>query len=102
MENASTKYGGFAGAGLRLRDRVTPFQNGHDSPCLDGGWLLKAICKDAAEQLVFETHLVERRDDLHIFGRVEREGRFSLERLRAARRRHWAARWSASMLLRAA
>ena len=84
------------GTRLRLRYNVPAFGDGHDGSLLDRRWLLKVVGVDAADEILLEVHLVERRrhadflaalkDQFLVAGVIhwwwlvgEREGRWEVE-----------------------
>lgn len=64
LKDANSKGTGLASARLGLGDGVTALDNRHNGALLDGAGLLKAVRVDAAQQVLAETHVVERLYDL--------------------------------------
>mmetsp|Transcript_98879 Transcript_98879/g.265543 ORF Transcript_98879/g.265543 Transcript_98879/m.265543 type:complete len:232 (-) Transcript_98879:38-733(-) len=73
LQGAQREDAGLTGAALGLHDDVAALQDGQDSPLLHRRGSLEAIGIDAAEQVLLKAKGVERRQHLHVFGRLEDE-----------------------------
>jgi len=71
LANGEGNHGGFASSGLGLGDDVTALDDWRDGPLLNSRGLLEAVLVDSTEQIVLNPHLLEARNRLHTFRRLE-------------------------------